>query len=99
MVAHLDLLRDVAGPFDCREVKSLGDGLMVAFASPSEAVSCAVAMQLAVLRRDPDTTLRVGIHSGEVTVDGEDYFGPAVVLAQRLCAQADAGQILVSDVV
>ena len=84
-----------------REVKSLGDGLMVVFDGAAEALGCAVAMQQAVeagQRRGEDgLALRVGVASGDVTVDEDgDVHGTAVVEAARLCAAADAGRILAS---
>ena len=45
---HLDLLRESVGALEGREVKSLGDGLMVAFSGAADALACAVAMQQAV---------------------------------------------------
>ena len=42
--------------------------------------------------------LRVGIGSGDATREGDDYFGDPVVTAARLCARAEGGQILVTDV-
>ncbi|MFN2503360.1 MAG: AAA family ATPase [Acidimicrobiales bacterium] len=84
------------------EVKSLGDGLMVAFTSAVDAVSCAVAAQQAVARLDRRETgaplqIRVGASVGEATTEDGDYFGTPVVEAARLCAAAQPGQVLVSD--
>lgn len=87
-----------------RVVKSLGDGLLSVFPSPSAAVDAAVELQqLAELRgrgtADP-VALRIGVALGEVTFDeGGDCFGLAVVEGARLCDVAGAGEILVSDVV
>jgi hypothetical protein len=50
-------------------------------------------------RRAPERVdLRVGLHTGEVTQEDEDYFGTAVVIAERLCKLAGPGQIVASDV-
>jgi class 3 adenylate cyclase len=86
------------------EVKNLGDGLMVAFASAAEAISCAIAMQQAVARvdrreRGVSLQIRAGVSVGEATCEDNDYFGPPVVEAARLCARAEGGQILASDLV
>jgi class 3 adenylate cyclase/tetratricopeptide (TPR) repeat protein len=101
--AHFDLLRGAVRSAGGAEVKSLGDGLMVAFASPTRALACAVAMQQAIDRhnRRSDTPLevRIGLSSGEVTEEDGDFFGDPVVEAARLCAAADGGQILITDVV
>lgn len=100
---HFQLLRDAVKTSRGWEIKNLGDGLMVVFASALDAVSCAVAMQLQVYegnRSQPaQTGLRVGIHVGEAISTDDDYFGLPVVTAARLCAQADGGQIVVSNLV
>src|SRR5215212_5491511 len=98
--SHFALLREVAGTHGGQEVKNLGDGLMVAFASAVDAVACAVAIEQAVSRRSEEgVAVRVGLNVGEPIVDEGDYFGTAVVVAKRLCDAAGAGQILASDVV
>ena len=101
---HFSLLRGAVAGADGTEVKSLGDGLMVTFASPVQAVSCAVEMQRAIAehnRAEPGRTLqvRVGLHVGEPVRAEDDVHGTAVVVAKRLCDRADGGQILASDLV
>ena len=101
---HFAVLRAAAAEHGGREVKSLGDGLMVAFASSLSAVACAVAMQRRIAAHAagaPERALglRVGVNAGEAISAGDDYFGSPVVVAARLCDRAGAGQILVSDVV
>src|SRR5579875_313638 len=98
---HFKLLREVARAHRGAEVKNLGDGLMVAFASAVDGVACAIAIQQAV-HRGPEAGMlkvRVGLNVGEPLIDEDDYFGAAVVLAKRLCDAAEAGQILSADVV
>ena len=97
--SHFTLLRAAIADHRGREVKSLGDGLMVAFTSAREAVACAAAMQRAVSAQRRPLGLRVGIDAGEPIADGSDLFGTPVVVARRLCDAAEAGQVLVSDVV
>jgi len=101
---HFAILRDVALSHAGREVKNLGDGLMVAFASSIDAAGCAVGIQQAIERhnrREATTrmSVRVGLHVGEPIRDQDDYFGTPVVVAKRLCDGAEGGQILASDVV
>ena len=94
---HFALLRRAIAVYGGREVKSLGDGLMVMFADPLAATECAVEMQRSVAA-DPDQLgLRVGLHTGELLREGDDFFGTTVIVARRLCDNADAGQIIVSD--
>jgi class 3 adenylate cyclase/tetratricopeptide (TPR) repeat protein len=87
-----------------REVKSLGDGFMVAFGSPLRALACAVAVQQAVEeegRRRPDRAMRVriGLHAGMVSEEAGDLYGGAVNAAARIAARAKGGEVLVSDVI
>lgn len=100
---HFSILRQAVAETGGSEVKNLGDGLMVVFASTSSALACAVAMQQGIERdnrsRDPAVGLRVGISVGEVTVEDGDYFGDPVIEAARLCAKCDGGQILAAEVV
>jgi class 3 adenylate cyclase/tetratricopeptide (TPR) repeat protein len=101
---HFGLLRGAIQSAGGTEVKNLGDGLMVALTSLSRALACAVAMQQAIERhnRREDTavlSVRIGISTGEATEEEGDYFGDPVIEAARLCAKADGGQILASDLV
>ncbi len=100
---HFGLLRQAIASGGGREVKNTGDGLMVAFASPSGAVRCAVAMQQLFERRygqaEQGLHVRVGLGAGESTVKDGDYFGMPSIEAARLCAQAPADGILISAAV
>jgi tetratricopeptide (TPR) repeat protein len=95
--AHFATLRDAIEQHHGREVKTMGDGFMVVFASAVDALACAVAIQQSASNRDVE--MRVGLHVGEPMRDGDDYFGTPVVVASRLCDAAGAGQILTSDLV
>ncbi len=84
------------------EVGSAGDGMMVVFPhSVVDAVTCALEMHAAVamLDRDDPPRLRIGISSGEVAQDGDQYSGMPIVEAARLEARAAPGQTLASSVV
>ncbi len=79
--AHYRLLRDAVAANGGHEVKTLGDGLMVAFPSAADAVRCAVAMQQAAPRRTAGgerLRIRVGLNSGDALRDEADFFGTAV---------------------
>ena len=93
---HFAMLRRAIAEHDGREVKSIGDGLMVAFSSAVAAVRCAVAMQRAT---SGGLSLRVGLDAGEPFPDGDDLYGTPVIVAGRLCDYAEGGQILASEVV
>jgi DNA-binding SARP family transcriptional activator/tetratricopeptide (TPR) repeat protein len=99
---HFALLRRTVAEAGGQEVKSLGDGLMVTFASPLAALGCAVAIQRAIAEHnaghpDPGLVVRVGLHAGEPVRAEDDYFGTTVVVARRLCDLARGGQILASE--
>ncbi|HXW34764.1 MAG TPA: AAA family ATPase [Acidimicrobiales bacterium] len=100
---HFSALRQAIAASGGTEVKNLGDGLMVVFPAASAALGCAVAMQQVVHRSNAGTErplrLRVGLSSGESTKEDGDYFGDPVIEAARLCARADGGQILASELV
>ncbi|TET51956.1 MAG: adenylate/guanylate cyclase domain-containing protein, partial [Anaerolineales bacterium] len=102
---HFGLLRNALAARGGQEVKNLGDGLMVVFASALDGLACAVAMQQAVHRHNQRQEeshrlqVRVGLHVGEPIREENDYFGMPVVVAKRLCDRAQGGQILVSDLV
>lgn len=96
--AHHRLLKRFVAAHGGQEVKWLGDGLLTVFASPADAVRCAVAMQLAARRRPAVARLgiRVGLHVGEALREETDYFGTPVVIARRLCGAAPAGHVFCS---
>ena len=98
--AHNTIVRDALKAHAGSEIKHTGDGIMASFPSASRAIECAIAIQRAVTAQS-DTLLRVriGLNAGEPVAEERDLFGTAVQLARRICDQADAGAILVSNVV
>jgi class 3 adenylate cyclase len=91
-----DTAREVASARG-RLVKSTGDGHLAVFDGPARAIRCGCALRAAVERQAID--LRVGIHTGEVERRGDDVAGVAVHLAERVCALAEPGEVLVSRTV
>jgi adenylate cyclase len=85
-----------------RIVKTMGDGLLVEFASPVEAVRCAAEIQLAMAVRESDIPenrrihFRIGINLGDVLVDEGDVLGNGVNIAARLQSLAEVGGICIS---
>ena len=77
-----------------RLFKAVGDGFLVEFASAVQAVEAARAIQLANV--DGKLSLRIGIHVGDVVVQGDDLMGDGVNIAARIEAVADAGGIALS---
>ena len=99
---HNTIFRQALGQHGGYEVKSQGDGFMLAFPDPFEALECAIDVQRAFAEREregPSETLRIrmGLHIGEVISEEGDYFGKNVILAARIAAQALGSEILVSE--
>ena len=95
---HFAALRRAVDEHGGREVKSTGDGLMVAFPSAVAAVRCAVDMQRATAATG-ELELSVGLDAGEPLPEGDDLYGTSVIVASRLCDAAASGEILASEVV
>ncbi len=96
-----DVVRAELSDHGGHEVKSTGDGHMVAFVSARRAVDCAVAIQRAVARAGrvrgrTGLQVRIGLNTGEVIADRGDLFGSAVNAAQRIQASAEPGAIWIS---
>ncbi len=71
---------------------------MASFSAATKALDCAIAIQRAFAERNESAEepieVRVGLNAGEPIAEDEDLFGTAVNLAARICAHAEAGQIL-----
>jgi class 3 adenylate cyclase len=99
---HNEIVRAQAAEHSGFEVKSQGDGFMLAFASARDAVRCAIGVQRALAERDPsgpELRVRIGLHTGEPVREAEDFYGKAVILAARIAAEARGSEILVSSLV
>lgn len=85
-----------------RQVKSMGDGLLIEFPDTLDAVECAVNLQRRLheynaLKGSQPIRLRVGIHLGDVQEEGSDILGDAVNIASRIEPLADLGGICLSE--
>lgn len=93
--AHQVAVRREIDRFGGREVKTIGDAFLIAFeGAPSHAVRCADAIVHAV--RALGLEVRVGLHTGECEVIGDDVGGMAVHIAARVAALAHPGEVLAS---
>lgn len=95
---HDARVREQLARFGGHEVKTVGDGFLVTFAGPpSRALRCGLAITAAT--RQLGLEVRVGIHTGECELIGEDVGGMAVHIASRINALAGSGEVLVSGTV
>jgi class 3 adenylate cyclase len=106
--AHNDVVRSALNQHGGSEIKHTGDGIMASFPTASLALECAVAIQRAVALRQAQggqaepieaLAVHIGLNAGEPIAEEQDLFGTAVDLARRICDHAEAGDILVSNVV
>jgi class 3 adenylate cyclase len=98
---HNALIRDRLRAHAGYEVKTLGDGFMVAFQSAKKGLECAVAIQRAFADLDAAhgerVKVRIGLHAGEAIKEGDDFYGRNVIMASRVADKAVGGEILVSS--
>ncbi|MXN64453.1 tetratricopeptide repeat protein [Stappia sp. GBMRC 2046] len=78
-------------------IKSMGDGWLVEFPSVVDAVSCAIEIQEGLA--GGNIKLRMGLHLGDITHEGEDIYGDGVNIAARLQEVAEPGSIVISDMI
>ncbi len=100
---HERMVREALRAHGGSEVKTMGDGFMASFSSATKALECAIAMQREFAQQNENAEepilVRVGLNAGEPIAEDEDLFGTAVNLSARICAHAEAGQILAPIVV
>ena len=101
--AHDSIVRRCLAACAGREVKHTGDGIMAALPDAARGVDCAIRIQREFRHYNQHAQepihVRIGLDSGEPVEDSNDLFGSTVQLAARLCSEAAADQILVSDAV
>jgi class 3 adenylate cyclase len=107
---HERMTREALRAHGGAEVKTMGDGFMASFSSATRALECAIAMQRAFAEHNAQVgaqsavgrtplQIRIGLNAGEPIAEDEDLFGTAVILAARIAAKAEGGEIVVSDTV
>jgi pimeloyl-ACP methyl ester carboxylesterase len=83
--------------FDGRQIKHTGDGYLLSFQGPTSAIECLFALRGDTARLGLQS--RIGLHTGECEVRGEDLSGLAVNVAARIMDEAEPDQILASQTV
>jgi adenylate cyclase len=98
-------LEPVLTKYGGRLVKLTGDGALVEFASAVDALSAAIEFQQAIAEANGDQpaegqlVFRMGLHLGDLIVDGDDLYGDGVNIGARLESEAPAGGIVISRTV
>jgi class 3 adenylate cyclase len=94
---HNQIVRANLARFRGREVKTTGDGFLATFDGPARAIRSADAIRAGL--RELGLEVRMGLHTGECELLGDDIGGIAVHIAARVLAQAGAGEIWCSRTV
>ena len=93
---NLDTLKRCVKKFNGDWLKEMGDGTLSSFASAVDAVNCAMDIQHRLMD-DPDLTVRIGIHIGDVVVKEGDIYGDGVNVASRIEPLAEPGGICITE--
>jgi len=105
LTACREEIRSLAERHRGRIVDAPGDNLLAEFPSASEAVRCAIEVQEAIGIRNAEVSeerkmeFRIGVHLGEVLVEGERIYGDGVNIAARLEGIAEPGGVCISAAV
>jgi class 3 adenylate cyclase len=104
LTEHDTIIRQALVVTRGREVKHTGDGIMASFDDVGRALECALTIQSGfdtrnATGRTPVLRVRIGLAAGEPVDHNDDMFGSTVNLASRICEAAEAGHILVAEVV
>jgi len=98
---HFALMRKAIASGDGVEIRTQGDSFFVVFRSPSKAVRAVVSVQRALAAHlwghGEPLRVRMGLHTGEGILGGDDYLGIDVNRAARIAAAAHGGQVLLSE--
>jgi class 3 adenylate cyclase len=101
--AYERIVREALSSHGGSEVKALGDGFMASFSSATRALECAIAMQRAFAEHNESAEeplrVRIGLNAGEPIAEEKDLFGTTVIVAARIAARAEGGEILAANVV
>jgi class 3 adenylate cyclase len=98
LARHDEAVRKELHRFEGHEIKTVGDGFLATFSGPpSRALRCALA--ITDVARELEIEVRIGMHTGECELIGEDVGGMAVHIASRVNGLADTGEVLVSGTV
>src|SRR6185436_11681187 len=101
--AHRAVIDGIIEFHEGRIINTAGDSVLAEFASPTQAVRCAVEIQDALKTRNdalPEARrmhFRIGVNLGDVMVKGDDLLGDGVNVAARLEGIAEPGMIYIAS--
>ena len=90
---HEEVLNQLVPKHNGEVQNFMGDGALCLFETATDAVTCAKEIQLALQEEVP---LRIGLHVGEVTIEGGKAYGDGVNIASRIESSGHTGTILFS---
>jgi pimeloyl-ACP methyl ester carboxylesterase len=93
--SYYRVVRNELARYRGREINTTGDGFMASFDGPARAIRCALAVASTV--KPLGLEVRVGLHTGEVELMGDNIGGIAVHIAARITAEAAASEVVVSS--
>lgn len=103
MQQHNNLLHPIIARHQGQVVKNLGDGSLAIFADAALAVHAALDIQQELqhhnraISSENQLHVRIGLHTGRALLSDTDVLGLAVSLATRVCSEADAGEVVISE--
>ncbi|MEE9238152.1 MAG: adenylate/guanylate cyclase domain-containing protein, partial [Thermodesulfobacteriota bacterium] len=93
---HRDLVKPNIDRHDGEIIQYVGDGTFCRFDSAIEAVNAALEIQL-VFKLEDEISLRIGIHVGDIMVEGDEVYGDGVNVASRIERLAEPGGVCISE--
>ena len=91
-----EVLETSVSVFNGKILQYYGDGALSIFSSAIDGVNCAVDIQQ-TLQQEPKVELRIGIHTGDISIENETIYGDGVNLASRIESLAVPGSIFISE--
>jgi class 3 adenylate cyclase/TM2 domain-containing membrane protein YozV len=93
---HREILSALHEKYGGEVIQFFGDGTLSIFHSSVKAVECAVEMQIEY-KKDPEVPVRMGIHVGDISYDGNDAFGDGMNVAARIEPLCEPGGVYISE--
>ena len=105
LAEHDKIVLGIVAEHEGNVLKQMGDAVFAEFSSSVSAVNCALEIQAALKNHnennpnDERILIRIGLHLGDVSVQGDDLFGEGINVAARLEPLAAPGGICMSQAV